>query len=145
MEHRADVWFVVNPQSGHGLPLPVGWAWLCECKSLATGFETRYGAELSQRVHREVDSFVYTWLGDAPDALVREALRRLGPGRAGYVWGGMRWDVTVVTSDGYGDRDPVTGRSRFVRLAYGDVVTLVGERPDATLQVWRSETGNTIT
>jgi hypothetical protein len=148
VEHRATVWFVIDQrqvQEGVGLPLPTGWAWLCECKSLACGFETRYLAETAQLVHKQFDSYVYTWLGDAPDQLVRESLRRFGPGRAGYIWGGMRWDVTVVTSDGYVDRDPVTGRPQYVRLAYGDVVTLVGERPDATLQVWRAETGDTIT
>lgn len=147
MEHRATVWFVVNPREvsdAYGLPLPVGWAWLCECGSMAPGYVSRYLAELSHRLHRQFDSFVYTWVGDAPDQLVREAVRRIGPGRVNYVWGGMNWNVTVGLN-WPNDQRVVGSRRPFVRLDWGDVVTIVGTKPDVALLVYRSATGETVT
>lgn len=146
MEHRATIWFVTNPREvtdAYGLPLPVGWAYACDCGSVATGFGSRYLVELSRKIHRRFDSFVYTWVGDAPDQLVKEALKRVGPGRVGYTWGGMGWHVTVgldwpVSLRAIGSRRP------FVRLDWGDVVTIVGTKPDVSILVYRYETGDTV-
>lgn len=104
------------------------------------------------------------YLGD-PTTVSKVLCAWLGPGRCGYMWGGMDWDVTLYLRPSEPEpsydptaptrvvavgprRDVVTLNERWRRfphkLRYGDVVRVVGLDADAEVTVHRPSTGETF-
>lgn len=111
----------------------------------------------------EANELRLTYVG-VPDTVSKVLCAWLGPGRCGYVWGGMDWDVTLYLRPSEPDPDHdhsaptrvvldrrgnvVTLNRRWRRfphrLRYGDVVRVVGLDDDADVVVHRPSTGETF-